>query len=256
MRIYLFLLLFLFINHSATSQVKNSNNGPHITIKIIKPVNGYKISILWYPIEKNPMDEIFGPATMELTRINDNRKFTVNYESFSIDCRIKDLIIKDDLVKSYSNTVVSLSYNAIKDKPFYFFDINFDGVKELIIAEGLKKGVLKKNEIFDITSGNKITPINYEPFDGVMGFNIENGRAGFYNEEIDVKKKEIIVTDVFGCCQSTDKIYRLNNDQTSPNKNKFVVIRTEENDYQSKKGFDIMTIHIPGKKDQTKIVKL
>lgn len=259
MRIYLFLFLFLFINHSATSPVKNSNNGPHITIKLIKPVNGYKITIIWRPFKENRLEDIVGPATMELTRINDNQKFTVNYKSFSIDCRIKDLIIKDDRVKSYSNTEVSLSYNAMKDKPFYFFDINFDGIKELIISEyGLARNnvdEIKKNKIFEFTNDKLIDISNYKPWNDINDFYIDKDEIGFHDGYINVKNKEIILTDQFGCCKSTDHIFGVNKEQSNAT-DRFTEVRTEDNDWQARPGYIVMVIHIPGKKDQTKLVKL
>ena len=260
MRHYLILFSLLAINCLGTSTTKYLTKGnpktKHIRIEIIKPVNGYKISILWYPAKKVADNQIVGPAILELISSLNNKKHTVHYESFTINYAIKNLKMSDELVESYSNSDFRISYEALEYKPFYFFDVNFDGIKDLVVAEfGVSsKYGLNKNKFFEITFDGAFTPINYAPFNDVFNFFIDNDGVGFRNGIFDVKKKEIIVTDVLSAYKSIDHIYRRNGDK-SATKNKFIEIRTEDNDWQTKEGYDIIVIHIPGKKDQTKIVK-
>ena len=237
-------------------EVKHISPSKYITFKFLKPVSGYKIVIVWHPTKQINTEKVVGPATMELTDIISKKKYVLNYQSLEMDGYINNLKVKNDLVTDFTIAEYTISYVNLNEKPFYIFDINFDGKKELIISEyGLNKfDESKKNKIFEFNDG-KLTDISsYEPFKGMLNFSIDKDEIGFHDGFIDVKNKEIIVTDQLGCCQSIDHVFGIDNEQTIP-QNRFIEIRTEDNDWQTKPGYDIVVIHIKGKKDQTKQIK-
>ena len=237
-------------------EVKHISPSKYITFKFLKPISGYKVVIFWHPTKQTKTEKVVGPATMELTDIISKKKYVVNYQSLAMDGYINNLKLKNNLVTDFTIADYTISYDSIDDKPFYFFDINFDGKKELIISEyGLNKvDESKKNKIFEIADGQLTDISGYEPFNGMVNFYIDKDEIGFHDGSIDVKNKEIIATDQLGCCQSVDHIFGINKEQSNA-KDRFIEIRTEDHDWQTKPGYDMVVIHVKGKKDQTKLIK-
>ena len=257
-----FLILFLLLMIDYNSEKKADK----IIIDIKDPINGYKISIRWTPYEISGYDkeEIVGPALLELTKISDGSKSVVKYNGFSLrnynpSFRINNLETENGYVTGYSNSDISIDYwdlqNILDESfAFYFFDLNFDKEKELIIDDhGIEPG-LRENKFYEIMANGFIRKIN-DPVINLLGkFYQDDTRKWFSNANFDEKNKEVSITsnwkdwwDIY--------FYRINEDEDDINE-QFFLDHIESHDTKTRKGYDIISTIIPGKKTRVKTIKL
>ncbi|KQO24949.1 hypothetical protein ASF10_07190 [Flavobacterium sp. Leaf82] len=252
------LSLFLFLificcskqnkNESLNDQIKNTKNNldkknNEIAIKYSTPIKGYNVSAKWLirgKIESKFSKNFKGPAILTFENIKTKEIFWVIHPEFTIDIdkeNLKHIIVVDDeFVKNESFTQVCKYVKPKFEKvgtskeeegfgyvyiPFFFQDVDFDDVDELILTYAttyekggsinkiFKKGADKNLEFSEMTN---------EPFTNFSGFYYGNPNADAYNyTTIDYKNKTISHHESSGDGGSREIIYEFKKTNNNPN---------------------------------------
>ncbi|MDB5013588.1 MAG: hypothetical protein JWQ25_1790 [Daejeonella sp.] len=174
---------------------------------------------------------------------------------------IDNLKIENGFVKSYLNSDISVSYSDLENKleeriPFYFFDVNFDHIEELIIVDADVDLNLRETEFFDISHPNEAPKnINETALLSLSGFSQEDGKKCFSNAKFDYKTKVISIRSSLGEGLWDVSLFKLNQGMYDAD-TQFVQIGTENHDTSAKPGFDKVKYYMAGKKFRIKWVKL
>lgn len=123
-----------------------------VVLQYDKDINGLHIEVLWKPkYSKNGFVE--GPAIIQLTNIKEGGVSTLTNNNFAFPkertkkfIKLKNYESTSSVIESITNNVVSLEYTYPKvktnecdfgtdEEPFFFYDVDFDGQKELLIVE-------------------------------------------------------------------------------------------------------------------------
>ena len=200
-------------------------NNVHISYS--NKVNGYKVEALWSPteieFETGTLYFAKGPATIKLIHEDGgiitvvNNYFTLRGERVAgLGIEYKDgtpiSIKKQELTLHYSDPQIPEEELALHghDEPFFFYDVTFDGKKELILVE-YKEGQRHRDayKAYEIDSYNgELIPSLYqithrEPFIG-----LDSGTS------IDSENKTITHDISNGAWDSYQVIYTLNPDES------------------------------------------
>lgn len=232
---------FTLISSCAKSQTKNDEI-KIVTIEYSNEINGYTVKVIWKPNVVR-YSHTKGPAILEFHNIKDSTSFTLTNNNFSI--------LNSKLPFSYSEDsleIVSLNQSEIRlvyeeknlkswytfgttNEPFFFQDLDFDNIKELILGEidNGQRGVASfkaykfeydeiQSELYGIT--------NIEPFKSLDEMS-----------KIDYTNKRIIIYGSGGDCASGSEIYKLLPSKNDYEGNKFIletVIEEERDDNLNK----------------------
>ena len=145
------LLLFLFISISfnasaADDLVEYMDNGlpkhyelldgkTPIYIEFTDVIQGrYIVDVEWFP--NGGLVPMFnGPANINFKLVDRDVKFTIKTDFFNIGNRMFSFPkYRMDADTIANKEVIKMKYSDIANEPFAFGDMNFDGIKELVIA--------------------------------------------------------------------------------------------------------------------------
>lgn len=203
-----------------------------VVIEYSNETNGYKIKSTWIPkiVSSN---HVIGPAIIELYNIADSTTYTVTNNNFSIlKSNLPFTYSKDSLeIKSLNKNLLNLEYKSSKinnsesfgttDVPFFFADIDFDNVKELLIAEvGNGQRGIATFRAYQINEGSgleskKFLSMPFIDFDEMT--------------EIDYEGENIILYGSGGLCYNSYSIF-----SKKRNFNLDILIKQERNDNLNK----------------------
>jgi len=145
------LLLFLFISISfnasaADDLVEYMDNGlpkhyelldgkTPIYIEFTDVIQGrYIVDVEWFP-DWGLVPMFNGPANINFKLIDRDVKFTIKTDFFNIGNRMFSFPkYRMDADTIANKEVIKMKYSDIANEPFAFGDMNFDGIKELVIA--------------------------------------------------------------------------------------------------------------------------
>lgn len=178
-----------------------------------KPLSSFKIVINWSIADSIPYKErVFGPATLKLIRISDNKIFEMSLGTFSLtDSTYSKIVYQKATNQSLPFKILNENFSGL-----YLKDINFDNVPELIVeSDAYDKETFEKSNTYNIfeIKEHGIERIDYFPTQALE-------RSG----EIDKNKKEVSVTNYLNCCSYITYVYKFNNNS----KEKFVIYKEEE----------------------------
>ena len=242
----LILLLFLTLTscskqnkkESYNEQIKSTVNNldkrnNEIIIKYSNPIKGYNVSAKWLirgKIEAQFSNNFKGPAILTFENIKTKEIFWVLHPEFTIDIDQENLkyitVVDDEFVKNESFTQVCTYIKPKFEKvgtskeeegvgytyiPFFFQDVDFDDVDELILtyATTYEKGG-SKNKIFkkDDYENLEFSEMTNEPFTNFSGFYYGNPIADAYSYTIiDYKNKTITHSGMSGAGGRGEIIY-------------------------------------------------
>jgi len=165
------------------------------TIVYRQPVNGFKVKAVAKLAESN-VDII----SADLTFTKDNQSFTLHTHCFgdTVFCKgnLDYEFENPELFKKYRNKTIEANYHFCIDKdhqmpmytPFFFMDLDFDGIEELVIAH--KSMAVRYHDGYDVYRivDGKPVPISYPPYNNdkeEWGFGMTD------YPEFDFKKKTI-----------------------------------------------------------------
>lgn len=240
----LILILFLILisctkqnkNESVNDEIKSTKSNldkknNEITIEYSAPIKGYNVSVKWLirgKLEAQGSANFKGPAILTFENIKTKEIFWAIHPEFTIDIDQENLkyitVVKNEFVKNESFTQVSKYINPKFTKvgtskeeegfgytyiPFFFQDVDFDDVDELILtyATTNEKGGAT-NKVFKKDNEGEFSEMNNEPFTNFSGFYYGNPSADAYSyTTIDYKNKTITQYQLSGAGGSGEIIY-------------------------------------------------
>ena len=138
--------------------------------------------------------------------------FKINYQSYSISDSICSLKVYEGFKKSDIPNIIQTNYSTEGRPDFYFKDINFDNVEELIITEtGLEEYNSPVYRVFEFQN-NELIELKDFP-----SISLHEGKGN-----IDYEKKEITTKDYYSCCEYEEDFYKYEKN----NKEQFVYFKT------------------------------
>ncbi|TDE04380.1 hypothetical protein [Flavobacterium sandaracinum] len=268
--ILIFTLLFNLISCAKTTKIESLKNeteiiknnveqeNNEITIKYSTPIKGYNVSVKWLirgKLEVQWSEKFSGPAILTFENIDTKEESWVLHPEFTIDINeenLKYLTFKNgEFVKNQSFTQISkytkpklekvgtthkeeddLGYTYI---PFFFQDVDFDGIDELILtyATTYEKGG-SQNKIFKSPGYDSLefSEMTNEPYTNFSGFYQGNPSADAYSyTTIDYKNKTITHHGLSGAGGSGSIIYEFKKSQTEDDYQLFK--KTDTNNYEN-----------------------
>ena len=176
----------------AEKDLQDSIGCDSFTVVYRKPVNGYKVSAVLRPVE-------YSVLTADITFSKGENSFTLHTQSYGDTIFNKgwfgELGDNDDLLTLYGNKTVEADYHENREEgetmsswcPFFFRDLDFDGVEELVIvyySYAVRYG--SGFDVYRIVEGEPFL-IDYPPY-----YNEVNGDFGMTDyPEFDFKNKTI-----------------------------------------------------------------
>lgn len=200
-RIVLLIAIFVSLGiiyaiFNAEKKQINANEQPaeqnQVCVKLVydKPINGYEVTANWQPFEAKGCET--GYITINFRDISTGKEFQyINREKFS--SYHTDLITSAEGFDGYKDGDVYHIEYVTKPSPFeespidyylpfQFYDIDFDGEKELLINDYYQGQQGNYYEVFEITNLGLETK-RYPPFnsvDNMMKFDNQNKIITFY----------------------------------------------------------------------------
>ena len=192
----------------------------------------YRVDVEWFP-DYGLAPLLAGPANINFKAIDSDISFTVRNELFHVPNTYFHTKYPLSIEYIESKEPIKMPFWHLPKKPFEFRDVNFDGINELVIRE--ERGgqrfydsfsvylIQEGEDYFNLLDLSKIKP--YKNFDETTEFDWENQTVYMYYSG--------------GACSSSYELYeRVFND--NPLKNyEFRLIKSEDYDYQDKKGNNI-----------------
>lgn len=187
-------IIYALLN--AEKEQINSNEQPmeqnQVCVKLVydKPIEGYEVTADWQPFEVKDCET--GYITINFRDISTGKEFQyINREKFS--SYHTDLITSAENFDCYKDgEVYHIEYatkpNSFEESPidyylpFQFYDVDFDGEKELLINDYYQGQQGNNYEVFEITDSG-LEAKKYRPFndvDNMMKFDSQNKIITFY----------------------------------------------------------------------------
>ena len=174
----------------------NSNEQPmeqnQLSVKLVydKPIVGYEVTADWQPFEVKDCET--GYITINFRDISTGKEFQyINREKFSSYHTVL-ITSAENFVCYKDGEVYHIEYatkpNSFEESPieyylpFQFYDVDFDGEKELLINDFYQGQQGNNYEVFDITDSG-FEAKKYPPFndvDNMMKFDSQNKIITFY----------------------------------------------------------------------------
>ena len=193
----------------------------------------YRVDVEWFP-DYGLAPLLTGPANINFRLIDRDVKFSVRNELFSIRndmFSFPNYRLSRERIES--KEPIKMLYRHLANPPFAFGDMNFDGIKELVLLEArggqrffdeYKVHLIQEDEdYFNVVDLSETKP--YSSFDESTEFDWDNKTVNMYYSG--------------GACSSIYELYeRVFNDDPLKNYD-FKLIKRTEYDYQDKKGKNI-----------------
>jgi uncharacterized protein len=219
-----------------------------VKVKYENVINGMQVEVTWEPLDSQSGSvgvSVLGEAEIKFTSIKGGSSFYINNTHFGISKdRVDHLNFqwndklgrlnfeKKDITLKYEEPKFDDSANILSnlgDVPFFFYDLDFDNIKELIV-EGRNQGQRSSSiyKVYSLRDGvlvnktNQVTDI--EPFlelDGLSTINISN--------------KTINILSSSGACDNWDKTYKFNHLKNGNEKGKYFLINFSERETHDSK---------------------
>jgi hypothetical protein len=233
------------LSSCANSQTKNTEPKV-VTIEYSNEINGYSVNVIWKPNAVR-YSHTKGPAIIEFYNKKDSTSFTITNNNFGIlNSKLPFSYSEDSMeIISLNQDKIQLNYDekslkseehfGTTNEPFFFQDLDFDNIKELVIAEiengqrGVASFKAYKMEDGDIQS-ELYGITNNEPFKSLDEIS-----------KIDYINKRIIIYGSGGVCASGSEIYKLIPSKNDYDERKFVLetVLVEERDDKLDKCYEL-----------------
>ena len=228
MRYILLLTLFLLNIASYANEDDNPNvffdGTKTVHFKLTDVVDGkynYTVDVIWTPDNNAPLG--VGPAILRFSEKKRFNSFSVTTSAFYLS---GDVLKKAgyytsdwDYHKDILNTVFTIDYKSLSktslldnkhegDAPFFFEDVDFDNINDLVIREkGIGQRSVDAYKVYNLRSGggrvsDLYSVVNKEPytwFDALTTLNKEDKTIAIYSSG--------------GSCQNSERVYKRVNGQ-------------------------------------------
>ena len=246
------LLLFLFISISfnasaADDLVEYMDNGlpkhyelldgkTPIYIEFTDVIQGrYIVDVEWFP-DWGLVPMFNGPANINFKLVDRDVKFTIKTDFFNIGNRMFSFPKYRINANTIANKeVIKIKYSDIANEPFAFGDMNFDGIKELVIAN--RKQGQRHHDAYEVYLIQEIEDTSYfnimDLTDTLPYSNIDA------TTEFDSDNKTIQLYYAGGACSSSYETYKRVFSDYPLRDYKFKLIRKIDYETWDKNGDDI-----------------
>ena len=164
----------------------------------------YIVDVEWYP-DWGLVPMFNGPATINFKLVDSDIKFTIKTDFFNIGNRMFSFPkYRMDAETIANKDIIKMKFSDIANPPFSFGDMNFDGIKELVIAH--RRQGQRHYDAYDVYLIQELEDSSY--------FNILDLTDVLpYSEidettEFDWDKKTIELYYSGGACQSSYETYQ------------------------------------------------
>lgn len=233
------LILLLFAKNCQSQEINEKPNNK-VTVEYTKPLRGFKVKIYWTLKDSIPNvdNKIYGDAILELERRTDKTKFKINYKNYSIADNVCSVKIFEAFKKKKVPNIIQINYSP----DFYFKDVTFDKIDEIIINEIIIGELNISDEpetverVFEFKNDNLVELKSFPilALDETKGY-------------FDYKKKEIITTDFYTCCEYVEAFYKYDKNSKEP----FIYYKTLHHKVDPKTNDEEISIEEPGKQKVT-----
>ena len=217
-QILLILFLFLALSNSSFADnesdeymdngmpvlFKTMNGKTPIYIEFTDEIQGrYLVDVEWFP-DWGLAPLLTGPANINFRIKDTNIKFSVKSELFHIAQRIFSL--PNYRLSSETITqkeVLKMKYWHLANPPFAFGDMNFDGIKELVISE--KRGAQRFYDAYKVYLLQEVEGTEY--FNVVNLTNVKPYSDIDQTTQFDWDDKTIRVFSSGGACGTMEELY-------------------------------------------------
>ena len=209
------------------------NSKTPIYIEFTDVIEGrYRVDVEWFP-DYGLAPLLTGPANINFKAIDSDISFSVKNELFHVPNTYFHTKYPLSIEYIESKEPIKMPFWYLPKKPFEFKDVNFDGIKELVIRE--ERGgqrfydsfvvhlIQEGEDYLNLVDLSDIEP--YSSFDETT--------------EFDLEKQTVYMYYSGGACSSSYELYeRVFNEDPLENY-EFRLIKREDYDYQDKKGKNI-----------------
>lgn len=193
--IFIIAIILLSACHRASlssNEVLTESDTVKVNLTYNKPIDGFTVNVTCFvdttsnydsPNTLGNRNAIVGRAYIHFK--NDTVQFTVENPLFSDSTLMTNTIpLKNDIQISADYTPFAMPDNENKDifthynqSPFFFYDIDFDGQKELIVTlwEGMEYHAHNAYEVYkirNIKAGEILQPLKTPPFDRIDDYTL------------------------------------------------------------------------------------
>lgn len=174
------------------NQNKKDNSVKFININYLNKVEGLNVSVAFVPKFSHVSGKVSGVAIMEFS--NEDSSFILINNHYAISNKLIEYTSGEyGIINFFTQKDITLEYNHPKiannfrleniKVPFLFYDINFDGNKELMIPE-YATGQRSVNEykVYLLENGKLGEELKEKPYDELDGFSTINR----INNEIEI----------------------------------------------------------------------
>jgi hypothetical protein len=192
----------------------------------------YIVDVEWYP-DWGLVPMFNGPATINFKLVDSDIKFSIKTDFFNIGNRMFSFPRYRMNAETIANQdIIKMQFSDIANPPFSFGDMNFDGIKELVIAH--RRQGQRGYDAYDVYLIQEIEGTSY--------FNIMNLTDILpYSQidettEFDWDNKTIELYYSGGACSSSYETYKRVFSDYPLRDYKFELIKKIDYDYQDKDG--------------------
>ncbi len=222
---YILLLILFLLNLSTYADEDDGSDvffdGAKIVhFKFTNVANGkrnYVVNVMWTPDNNAPLG--VGPAILKFSEKGRLNSFSVTTEAFNLSGEVlkkTGYYSSDDWSyhKDILNAVFTIDYSSLRksslldnshegDAPFFFEDVDFDGINDLVILKtGAGQRSVDAYKVYNLNGqGGRVSDlysvVNKEPytqFDALTTVNNEDKTIAFYSSG--------------GSCQNSERIYK------------------------------------------------
>ena len=193
-----------YMDNGLPIHFKHMNGNTPIYIEFTDVIQGrYLADVEWFP-DWGLAPLLTGPANINFRVKDTNIKFTIKSELFHIALRIfsfpnyrmnAETITKKEVLK--------MKYWHLANPPFAFGDMNFDGIKELVISE--KRGGQRSYDAYKVYLLQEIEDTQY--FNVVNLTHVKPYSDIDQTTQFDWDKNTIRVMSLGGDCGSMEELY-------------------------------------------------
>ena len=195
----------------------------------------YIVDVEWYP-DWGLVPMFNGPATINFKLVDSDIKFSIKTDFFNIGNRMFSFPRYRMNAETIANQdIIKMQFSDIANPPFSFGDMNFDGIKELVIAH--RRQGQRGYDAYDVYLIQEIEGTSY--------FNIMDLTNEMpYSEidettEFDWDNKTLLMYYSGGACSSSYETYKRVFSDYPLRDYKFELIKKIDYDYQDWKGKNI-----------------
>ena len=185
-----------------------------ITLDYPTEIEGYRVRVYWKPV-KIKYAYVIGPAILEFSNAKDSTSFTLTSNHFSVPKSTLKFKYNEDStqIKGFNERRLQMAYKGVPldskaggfgsaNEPFFFADVDFDQIKELLITEADQgqrgTAIFKVYQFDDSYNAPEPSEMSAEPFASLDALST-----------IDYGNKSITIENSNGAYTSSQDTYNL-----------------------------------------------